>query len=695
MGEPTATDLAAYVAGTLPLARFEEVDTWLAGRPPDEQERLLSLPLPVDGLTAPSATAASSAFSTDAPAARFVPRERIGTGGMGIVDLVFDRALEREVALKRCRPRAPEESPESHALRLRLFRREAAVTARLEHPGIIPIHDVGSGPAGEPAYLMKRLAGETLAAHGRLPIADAADLLLRVADAIAFAHHHGVVHRDLKPEHVWLGADGEVQVLDWGLAGQAGSTIAANGALGTPPWRAPEQTAEAPADPRMDVWGLGGVLLFALTGGSPGAIEPPVRGLGAIARRCLRTNPADRYPDGAAVAADIRRWLRDGLAAAEEPGPAARAWSWLRRHPAVPAVGTALLIAGGAIAWNRHSATLTARGFLESPLPGAEALERWRIELSNLPATTTVERARERIADAQQTAVVLASAGRWQRTGPWPGEIADLTAALHAAGIDPQSTAASAILRDHPNRLALLRVLAHLQRALLVGRLSSPLTGAIPRLIAGAAPDDAWRSLADLLTRPILRSHDLELCPCPESEAALVQDDTADALLALYAPDDRLERLALTRIGRAPGAFWPRIVAGRAALAAGRSPEVRAHAQVALGADPASMWPHLLLAYVALIDADQTALEREVAAGLAVNPDHLELKVLHAVQLARAGKAPEAQAAIDGLDEAPHLQHHLHQRTGNPMERSVDALIASGIHIPDATPAAGPVVHPH
>lgn len=693
MGDPSAADLAAYLAGTLPLPRFEEVDAWLADRPAEEQERLLGGAPAGDGLAPPASARAT--FATDGTAGRFVPRERIGAGGMGLVDLVYDRTLEREVALKRCRPRGPEESPDSHALRLRLFRREAAVTARLEHPGIVPIHDVGSGPAGEPAYLMKRLAGGTLAERGRLAVAEAADLLLRVADAIAFAHHRGVVHRDLKPEHVWLGADGEVQVLDWGLAGHVGSTIAANGALGTPPWRAPEQTAEMPADPRMDVWGLGGVLLFALTGGAPGTVEPPARGLGAIARRCLRPDPAERYPDGAAVAADLRRWLRDGLAAAEEPGPAARAWTWLRRHPAVPATCVALLIAAGAVAWNRHSATRTARGFLESPLPGAEALERWRVELSKLPATTTVERARKRIADVQQTAVVLATAGRWQRTGPWPGEITDLGAALRTAGIDPLEPRAIEALRHHPNRPALLRVLVHLQRALLVGRVSSPLTEAIPRLVEATAPDDAWRSLADLLTRPILRSHDLELCPCPESESALVQDDTADALLALYAPDIRLERLALTRIGRAPGAFWPRIVASRAALAANRITEARAHAQVALGADPTSMWPHLLLAYIALGDADQTALGREIAAGLLVNPDHLELKVLHAVHLARAGRLPEAQAAIAGLDEAPHLQHHLHQRTGNPMERSVDALIAAGVRIPDAPPAAGPVVHPH
>ncbi len=224
--------------------------------------------------------------------------------------------------------------------------------------------------------------------------------------------------------------------------------------------------------------------------------------------------------------------------------------------------------------------------------------------------------------------------------------------------------------------------------------MQSPLTRAIPPLLADAADDPAWRSLADLLTRPIIRSHDLELCPCPESEAALTEADTADTLLALYAPDARLETLALKRIAASPGAFWPRIVAARAALQAGRLAEVRSHALVALGADPDSLWPHLLLAYLALEDHDQAALARETASALALNPDHLEVKILGAVAMARGGQVAEAQRLVDGLDEAPHLQHHLQQRTGHPMERAVDALIAAGVRIPQAAPAAGPVVHP-
>ncbi len=689
MSEPTADQLAAYAAGILPLASFEEIDAWLAAQPSAEQERLLALPVADADLRPPEAY--SGTFIGEQSTARFSHRATLGVGGMGVVDLVYDRLLEREVALKRCRGRGPNESPESHALRLRLFRREATITARLEHPGIPPIHDVGSGPAGEPAYLLKRLAGKTLAASAPLPSDAAAEILIRVADAVGFAHHHGIVHRDLKPEHIWLGAAGDVQVIDWGLAGAVNASLAASGALGTPPWRAPEQLAETPADPRMDVWALGAVLRFALTGQPPDHGTLPDRGLGAIAARCLQRDPAQRYADGAAVATDLRRWLRDGLAAGERDSIPTRVVVFIRRHRlAVAAIIAAIALGGvnvGTTMWSRHHADGRARVLLESPLPDPMGLRQWRDELAALPTTVDVQRAMARVRTALETDAVLATARRYQQLGPWPTEIADLAAALRTAGIDPLAADAGERLRHHPNRVALLRVLVHLQRALLVSRSDSPLIAAIPTLVSAAAPDAAWASVADLLTRPILGPHDLELCQCDASEAALHQADTADAMLALYAPDARLEKLALTRISQDPGAFWPQVVAGRAALQAGRFPTVREHALIALGADPHSLWPRLLLAYAALAMADDVALGAESAAGLAVNPDHLEMLALHAAWLARTGQLAEAQRLIDGLHETPHFMHHLQHRTGHPMERTVDALIAAGVAFSAVPPA--------
>ena len=685
--------------------RFEQVDAWLATLPPDEQVHLVGvLDLPAT-LTPPDQVGGT--FTSEPSAARFSPAGSLGEGGMGVVELVHDRVLDRDVAVKRCRPRGSDEPIEAHALRLRLFRREAAITARLEHPGIVPVHDVGAASAGEPAYVMKRLTGTTLAARAPLPPAEAADIILRVADALGFAHQAGIVHRDLKPEHIWLGAAGETLVIDWGLAGMTGTRLMAGShdqslpvgpdqRIGTPPWCAPETAATTPADPRMDVWAVGALLRFALTGAHPEA-EPdarhglPKRGLGAIVVHCMQADPALRYANAAEVAADLRRWLRDGLALAEDPTWAMRAIitgrTLIRRHPLVSvamlilglAIGGGILIVGR----DRARATQQAMNLLAAATPDAAGLRQWRDDLATLPATAAVVHARERIARALAADDLHALSQRYAHQGPWPTEIADLTAALINAGCDPLSPTAAANVRQHPERALLLPVAAQLQRALLLSGTDSQsrneLIVAIPKLIEAAAPDEAWRSIANLLTRPIIGPHDLELCRCPESEAALHQDDTADVLLATYAPDARLESLAEIRLVVAPGAFWPRITAGRAALMANRTAEVRTHALVALGADPLSMWPHLLLAYAALADGNNAELKLESSAGLEANPAHLELQALHAAAVARSGHLSEAQAEIDALNQTSHFLHHLHHRIGHPMERTVDALQAAGI----------------
>ncbi len=711
---PSPKDLAAYRAGTLSISRFEEVDAWLGGQPPEIQERLLgAVGEPVsDGDGEPVSNSADhlappelpgGTFTPEIPQSRFSVISPLGAGGMGIVDLVHDRVLDRDVALKRCRPRGVAESVSAHALRLRLFRREAAITARLAHPGIVPVHDVGLASAGEPAYLMKRLTGTTLAQRAPLPPAEAADVLLRVADAVGFAHQLGIVHRDLKPEHVWLGAAGETLVIDWGLAGAVGTVLHDSGAspatgpvqpggvIGTPPWCAPEMTASSPADPRMDVWALGALLRFALTGCAPDQSLPfsrrTIRGLGAVAAHCQQADARQRYANGAEVAADLRRWLRDGLALAEDPAWPVRAViasrQLMKRRPVVVVMGAVvLLILVGGLGLRqqaRAAATQQALTLLGTPTPDAAGLRRWQAELAELPETGAVHQARVRTTHALQVEVLTSLARRYAHQGSWPTEVAELSAALREAGCDPLNPSAAATLNSHPDQKILLTLAVQLQRALLVNRVASPLTEAVPRMIAAAAPNAAWASIADLLTRPILGPHDLELCRCNESEAALQYSDTADVLLATYAPDARLEQLALTRIVNSPGAFWPRITAGRAALLAGKITATRTHALVALGADPDSLWPHLLLAYAALAEGLDEELLHESSAGLLANPQHLELQALHAVALAHLGHLDQAQALIDGLHQTPHFLHHINHRTGHPMEATVDALRIAGI----------------
>src|SRR2546425_6529057 len=166
-----------------------------------------------------------------------------GSGGMGTVYIVEDTELRRRVALKVLD--VPDAGIEAR------LRREARVLARLEHPGIVPVHDVGTLPDGRAFYTMKWGQGDRLDRHltDAVPLAERLRLFLRIADPVAFAHSKGVLHRDLKPENVMVGAFGEILVLDWGLAKvleEAGGPAAAPGTgesavLGTPRFMSPEQ----------------------------------------------------------------------------------------------------------------------------------------------------------------------------------------------------------------------------------------------------------------------------------------------------------------------------------------------------------------------------------------------------------------------------------------------------------------------
>jgi serine/threonine protein kinase len=213
----------------------------------------------------------------------------LGRGGMGVVYLARDIVLDREVALKIV------ERPAGDA-------NEARILARLEHPGIVPVHDFGELPDGRLFYAMKRVRGDRLdrwMASGH-DLAERLGVFLRVCDAVAFAHAHGVIHRDLKPENVMVGEFGEVLVLDWGLAHEMQNADCKMQIAGTSHYMAPEQArGDAAVDHRADVYALGAMLE------SIGDAVPVL----AIARKARSADPGARYQSVPALAADVSRYL--------------------------------------------------------------------------------------------------------------------------------------------------------------------------------------------------------------------------------------------------------------------------------------------------------------------------------------------------------------------------------------------------
>ena len=261
--------------------------------------------------------------------------KELARGGMGTVYLVEDRELNRLIAIKVLNTLEITDD-----LRNRMIR-EAQIIARLEHPGIVPVHDVGVLPDGRVFYAMKFVRGSRLDEYASQN-ASQRDRLRKfqaVCDAVAFAHAHGVIHRDLKPQNIMIGSFGEVLVLDWGVAkifrarvsSEADTLImppAKNGEpkmvdtshgtiIGTRDYMSPEQARGEikQLDERSDIYSLGAVLYFLLTNRPPAeekprSINPKVSKPGeAICLKAMAQNSADRYSSATELSADIDRLL--------------------------------------------------------------------------------------------------------------------------------------------------------------------------------------------------------------------------------------------------------------------------------------------------------------------------------------------------------------------------------------------------
>src|SRR5437016_11212291 len=308
--------------------------------------------------------------------------EEIGRGGMGVIYRARQQHSRRIVAVKRILAH----EVNSHETLVR-FRREAEAVASLDHPNILPIHEISESEEGLPFFSMKyatggslRTAAPTLRAKPR----ECVRLMAKAARAIAYAHGKGVLHRDLQPGNILLDENGEPMVSDFGLVkwlDQGSDLTRTLETLGTPGYIAPEQAECRTADltSGADIYSLGAILFYLLTGRPPfvGAnvlvvihqaaatpaprlrsLEPSLdRDVETIVARCLESDSKARYQSAGALADDLEHWLRHEPIRARRTGVFTRGRKWVQRNP-TSAVLLASLVALGAVVsvmfWERE-----------------------------------------------------------------------------------------------------------------------------------------------------------------------------------------------------------------------------------------------------------------------------------------------------------------------------------------------------
>ncbi|ADO75932.1 protein kinase domain-containing protein [Stigmatella aurantiaca] len=364
--------------------------------PPDGRE-----PSPLE--TAPTLPGRTAPAAVDVPVLPLAPMEagrytligELAQGGIGRILRARDQRLNRPVAIKELL--SPGRDMEAR------FITEALVTARLQHPSIVPVYEAGRWPSGEPFFAMKLVAGRSLAdiLAEKKTLEQRLALLphvLAVAEAIAYAHTERIIHRDLKPANVLVGDFGETVVIDWGLAKdlgregpgaeafpQAGEPAPQNGSLtrlgtviGTPAYMPPEQAAAHPVDERADVYALGAILYHLLAGAQPydgGSSDeileqvvkhpPPPLGqrqrgipedLLALVTKAMAREPSQRYATARELAEDLRRFQTGQIVGAHVYSLRERALRFVRRYRAavaVTAVALLLLASVGAVSVRR------------------------------------------------------------------------------------------------------------------------------------------------------------------------------------------------------------------------------------------------------------------------------------------------------------------------------------------------------
>jgi serine/threonine protein kinase/formylglycine-generating enzyme required for sulfatase activity len=401
---------------------------------------------------------ASASFSQ-----RYAIETEIGRGGMGAVLRVVDHKLERPLAMKVILGQAAAartgETPPVEPRQLARFLNEAKLTGQLDHPGIVPVHEVGVDAEGRAYFTMKLVKGQTLAEVFEKQSSGDADwstprvltVIERVCEAMAFAHERGVIHRDLKPANIMVGDFGEVYVMDWGLARKLGESEEIGGAaaevdaelnaqlsltrdgavLGTPAYMSPEQARGeiATLGPQSDVYSLG-AMLYQLIAGTPPHIKkgerptgaevlsrvvtgPPKRlaspttrpELIAICEKALAHSASERYGSVRELAQDLNRFVSGRTVAAFDTSAWAETKQWVRRNKALAgALGAVVIVStvGAVVLAYVADAERQARAAAQANATRAEQGER--------AAAASAEEAKRNAAEAARQATAARQA---------------------------------------------------------------------------------------------------------------------------------------------------------------------------------------------------------------------------------------------------------------------------------------------
>lgn len=298
--------------------------------------------------------------SSDNLSTRYTEKEHIASGGMKDIFKVYDKKLNRYIAMAQLIPGKPEELCE-------LFMKEATLTASLEHPNIISVYDLGITSDHDPFFTMELKVGDSLdqiIINNKLPQNELLEIFLKVCDAISYAHSHDILHLDLKPENIQVGKFGEVQVCDWGVSRSTKDTKSIKKLSGTPGYMAPEQcSSDQELDNAADIYSLGAILYSLLTQARPiaGGVETVIEAtmysnilspcerfpemnisesLDAVVRKAMSEDKADRYKSVEALKLEVGKFLTGYSTKAEDAGFIKELKLFISRNKQVCLVGS-------------------------------------------------------------------------------------------------------------------------------------------------------------------------------------------------------------------------------------------------------------------------------------------------------------------------------------------------------------------